>query len=230
MIAICKEKKTKSVPAWHASFLTLLPAIVRYASIAFGNLKPEAREEAVQEAVCNTLVAYHRLVELGKADLAYASVLARYAVAQVRSGRQVGGRLNGQDVLSPYASIRSGISVHRLDRFDRDEDGWQEIVVEDRQAGPADVAACRIDVADWLGTLSRRKRKIATTLASGETTKAAAKRHKVSAGRVSQIRRELAESWRRFHGRTEHQPPKENVSPDVDAINRSLACLGEAVA
>ena len=37
-------------------------------------------------------------------------------------------------------------------------------------------------------------------LANGETTKAAAQKFKLSQGRVSQLRRELAESWRRFVG------------------------------
>ena len=200
MIAIAKEKKTSSVPFWHREFLAMLPTVIRHASIAFRGLNPAAREEAIQEAVCNTLAAYHRLVELNKTDVAYASVLARYGVSQVRSGRKVGGHLNGQDVLSPYAGIKNRITVERLDRYDQEEQGWQEIVVEDRHAGPDVVAATRIDFTDWLRTLSPRRRKIADMLAAGETTGETAKRFGVSAGRISQLRREMAESWQQFHG------------------------------
>jgi len=37
-------------------------------------------------------------------------------------------------------------------------------------------------------------------LATGETTNAAAKKFRISAGRISQLRRELEESWKKFQG------------------------------
>ncbi len=72
--------------------------------------------------------------------------------------------------------------------------------MEDKRAGPADIARVRIDFADWLGSLKRRDRRVAEFLANGETTTAAAKKFKVSAGRISQLRKELGENWRRFIG------------------------------
>ncbi|MEA1949813.1 MAG: hypothetical protein U9N87_00395, partial [Planctomycetota bacterium] len=72
--------------------------------------------------------------------------------------------------------------------------------VEDRSATPADVAASRIDFAAWLRSLSGRYRKIATALATGETTAKVAKMFRLSRGRVSQLRRELKESWQVFQG------------------------------
>ena len=95
-------RRRKPVPAWHRELLAMLPKIVAHARVCFRHLKPEARGEAVQEVVCNALKAFVRLVELGKADIAYPSPLARYAVAQVRDGRKVGASLNIKDVLSPY--------------------------------------------------------------------------------------------------------------------------------
>ena len=88
--------------------------------------------------------------------------------------------------------------MENLDLFDREEMAWTEILVEDRHAGPAETAASRIDFSDWLGTLSGRYRKIATTLATGETTTAAARKFNVSLGRVSQLWRELQEAWEIF--------------------------------
>lgn len=201
MIAKAKQKTPDAVSPWHDGFVTMLPTIRRHASLAFRALNPEAREEAIQEAICNTLVAYRRLVKLGKADLAYASVLARYAVAQVRSGRQIAERLNGNDVLSVYAQRKHRIQVDRLQRYDQRRGTWEDILVEDRRATPAQVAASRIDVTDWLASLTDRQREIASVLATGETTKAAAERFQLTPGRISQIRRELAASWRRFHDR-----------------------------
>ena len=47
--------------AWHAAFLKMLPAIERHAHICFRKFDPEAREEAVQETICNALAAYRRV-------------------------------------------------------------------------------------------------------------------------------------------------------------------------
>ena len=199
MIAIAKPTSSKpSTPVWHAGFLTMLPAIRRHAQIAFRHLDDEAHEEAVQEVICNACLAYHRLVELNKVDIAYPSVLAGYGVAQYRVGRRVGASLNICDVTSDYCRHRKGVQVENLDLFDREEMAWTEILVEDRHAGPAETAASRIDFSDWLGTLTARYRKIATTLATGESTTAAARKFNVSLGRVSQLRRELQEAWEEF--------------------------------
>jgi hypothetical protein len=200
MIAHKKQlRRRPSPPAWHAAFLRMLPAIRTHARVAFRHLGPEAREEAVQEVIANACRAYKRLVELGKTDIAYAGALARYGVAQVKDGRRVGGRLNVRDISSEYCQRRKNVTVERLDKFDK-EDGWQEIVVEDRHATPADIARVRIDFADWLKTLPRRKRRIAEVLSTGETTSNVAKRFHVSAGRISQLRRQLYESWLEFTG------------------------------
>ena len=128
MVAPVKRRSQKSAPAWHAAFLKMLPAIVRHAKIAFRHLRAEAREEAIQGVVCNACAAIARLAELGKLDLAYATVLARYGVAQVKDGRMTGGHLNCKDVSSSYCQRLKGIVVERLDQYDVEEDTWKEIV------------------------------------------------------------------------------------------------------
>jgi hypothetical protein len=124
----------------------------------------------------------------------------RYAVAQIRDGRRVGAKLNIRDVSSPYARMRKGFQVERLDRFDKGENAWQEILVEDRHAGPAEVAAMRLNFAAWLKLLPSRLRRIAKFLAMGETTQDASKKFDVSPGRISQIRKELSQGWHNFQG------------------------------
>jgi len=194
----CRGKK--SAPAWHAAFLAMVPKIETHAKLAFRHLNTEARAEAVQEVICNACAAMARLVELNKIELAYPSVLARFGVAQTRDGRKVGGRLNVHDVSSPYCQREKGISIDRLDKFDKQDEAWLEVLLEDKHAGPAEVAAIRMDFAAWLRSLPRRLRKIATFLAGGKTTTAAAQRFQVSSGRISQIRRELFHAWQRFQG------------------------------
>jgi hypothetical protein len=180
--------------------LQLLPAITAYARFAFRHFKPEARAEAVAEVVANACQAFARLVQLKKTDIAYAAPLARYGVRQTLDGRKVGGHLNVKDISSEYAQKAKGIHLERLDRYDEDEQAWNEVLVEDRRAGPADIARTRIDFSDWLASLQRRDRRLAEFLAKGETTQAAAKKFKVSQGRISQLRRELGANWRRFVG------------------------------
>jgi len=131
MIASAKRRPRRlSTRVLHAAFLAMLPDIRRHAAIAFSDLDSEAKAEAVQEVTANAFAAFHRLAELGKADVAYPSVLA------------------------------------------------------------------------MLDSLSSRDRRIAEELATGETTGAVAFKFRVSAGRVSQLRRELKQSWDEFHGQT----------------------------
>ena len=201
MIAQAKPIRRKNAaPAWHAAFLLMLPAIQRHARIAFRDFPDEAREDLVQEAVANCLVAYVRLVELGKPELAYPTPRAMYAVRQVHSGRRVGSRLNVRDVTSPHARLTKGITVERLDRFDGDAGEWLEILVEDKRATPADTAAIRIDFAAWLQRLSDRDRQIAEALAVSQTTNEVARRFRLSPGRISQKRREYLRAWQQFQG------------------------------
>lgn len=204
MIAFARPRPRKaaaqSKPAWHAGFLALLPDIYRHIRFAFRRLKIERREEATQEALANALVAYVRLYELGKTDVAYATPLANYAVRQVCCGRQVGCRLNMDDVLSPYAQRRQGFTVSRLQRPDESEGTWKEILVEDPSCTPAELAASRIDFDAWFKQLPRQKRRMASMLAAGETTSATARKFNVTSGRVSQVRRELSAAWQQFQG------------------------------
>ncbi len=126
----------KNPPAWQANFEAMIPIIETHAKVAFRYLRAEAREEMVQEVVCNSCCAYARLVELGKTDLAYPSVLARFGVAQAREGRKVGGRLNIHDVMSTHCQQQKHVVVESLDEYNAEEECWQEVVVEDRHADP----------------------------------------------------------------------------------------------
>ena len=201
MIAPIRQRRSRSsTPAWHAGFMAMLPKIVRHARVILPRLRAEARASALQEVVSNATVAYARLAELGKEEVAYPTVLANFAVAQYKSGRRVGNRLNINDITSSYAQKMRGIVVARLDHYDEQEGTWKEVLVEDRHTTPAEVARVRIDFRDWLRTLSRRDRKIALTLATGETTGTTARKFSLCDGRISQLRGEFHDSWLEFQG------------------------------
>jgi len=138
---------------------------------------------------------------------------------QVREGRRVGTKLNIHDVTSRYCQQTKEITVDRLDQYDDKQDTWQEVLVEDRQATPADIAVTRIDFAVWLRGLSKHRRQIAKVLARGETTKVTAKRFGLTAGRISQMRREFQDAWREFQGETVSHSVKSDSSPTA-ALDR----------
>ena len=184
-----------------AVYTKMLPSIKRHARIVFRHLNPEEKEERVQNVLANTWEALVGLARRGKLDQAFPSILAKFACKQTRDHRITGGHLNIKDILSKYCQLSKNVKVERLDRFN-DEDGcWEEAVVQDTRNAPVpDIVAFRCDFADWLDQLPRRNRRIAEFLSLGHRTSAAAKRFKVSQGRVSQLRRELADSWKKFTG------------------------------
>jgi hypothetical protein len=187
-------------PHWQDSFLAMLPSIRRQARVAFRYLRAEAREDAIAEVVAKALVAYARLVQSGRQSLAYPTVLARYAVRQFLAARRVGTSMNCQDVYSPAAQRRFGFTVKRLYEEQQDAEAWVEATMEDTRTSVPDQAAFRIDFPEWLANQSPRARQIAELLAVGHNPLAVAQSVGVSPGRVSQLRRELHESWQRFHG------------------------------
>jgi len=194
-------------PEHQQLFLQMLPGIRRFARQRFAQLDPESKEEATAETVAAAFLMFVHLARAGRESLAYPTVLARYGVRRYRSGRKAAGSQSSRDVMSRACRLANGVTVERLDRPSVDGKSWEEIVVEDRNAGPAEVAATRMDFSAWLQSLSKRDRKIAELLATGESTGRTAKKFGVSAARVSQLRRQLKRSWERFVGELPVVPP-----------------------
>ena len=69
-----------------------------------------------------------------------------------------------------------------------------------RPTPPDEQAAFRIDYRVWLAQLGDRNRRIAEDMALDHSTKELATMHRLSQGRISQLRREFHLDWRRFHG------------------------------
>lgn len=200
MITVAKESKRRVNRQENERYLQMLPRIRSRAQRAFHRLPVDVRVECVQEVTVNAYCAFVALVRRGKAELAYATPLANYAIRQVMAGRRVGSEANAGDVLSAQLAKSGRIVVERLDSFDEVEGTWRAALVEDRRATPADMAIARVDVAAWLRSLSRRNRQIAQVLAMGETTGNVARQFNLSPSRVSQLRRHLEASWGQFQG------------------------------
>jgi hypothetical protein len=187
-------------PRWQTNFLAVLPAVQTHASIQFGRLRPEAREEATAATVARAFVDYGHLAKRHRLAHAYAGTLASYAVRRVRAHRSVGGHQTAKDVLSPIAQKRHGFTLASLSPWDAAEDTWREVVVESRRVSPADRAAFDLDFAQWLSRWPARHRRLINGLAASERVTDLAKRFRVSLGRISQLRRRYAASWQKFQG------------------------------
>ena len=181
------------------SFTEILPTILRALQFEFRKLDEERREDAIHEAVANCYVAYRRLIDQGRGSLIFPSVLARFAASQVRDGRLVGSPMNAKDVSSRYAQQRRGFVLQSLDQYDDRRQEWREAVINDPKTPVFQQVWFRIDFPAWLKRLTARNRRIALALAKGYTPSWVAEKFKLSRTRVSQLRRELRESWREFH-------------------------------
>ena len=179
----------------------MLPSIKRHARIAFRYLDPEAKQEAVRNVLANTWEALVRLARRGKLDQAFPTVLANFAEKQTRDHRIVGGHLGVKDILTKYCQLDKDVKVERLDRFNDEDNCWKEAVVQNTRNAPVpDIVAFRCDFADWRKSLKRHDRRIAEFLSLGHRTQDAARKFKVTDGRISQLRKELAQSWHHFVG------------------------------
>ena len=201
MIAIARIPKQNSASRRaNDKFLSMLPEVRKQANFAFRRLPVDAREELVQEVIAQAYALFVRLCQRRKSALVYATPLAQFAIRKVRAGRRIGSRANIRDITSPRPAVTKGFRIERLDRFNQQTRQWRDVLVEDRTAGPPEIAAARIDCAAWLGSLSPRQRTIASVLATGETTGVAARKFRLSSARISQMRVWLRESWQQFHG------------------------------
>jgi hypothetical protein len=201
MIATVRNPRRKACSRrWNDRFLQLLPAIREQAEYAFRRVPVDAQEELVQETIATAYGLFVSLCRRGRSALVYATPLAKYAIRHVREGRRIGSRCNSLDITSPCACAAKRTTIERLDRFNPRRGEWREVLVEDRTAGPAEIAMTRLDFASWLSTLSKRDRQLAEKLVLGETTGRVARTFRISAARVSQLRRELCANWHSFVG------------------------------
>lgn len=204
-----------NLDALQQRFLAIMHRIELHARICFRDLRcPSRRDDAVAETIALAWHWFRRLAERGKDPAGFVSTLATYAVRHVRSGRRLCGQERSKDVLSPVARRRRGFAVEGLDCSTRHSheslyavphgqdrmDALEERLRDNTVSPVPDQAAFRIDYPCWLRLIGERNRAIAQDMAIAYGTKELAARHKVSPGRISQLRREFCISWQRFHG------------------------------
>jgi hypothetical protein len=188
--------------ALQAAFLAaVLPKVVAHGRVYFRHLRAERQEEAVAEMVALAWKWHRRLAERGKDSTRFPTALATFAARAVRSGRKLAGMDRARDVLSPQARQRHGFAVGKLpDCGTLDGSPLDEALHDNTRSLPDQQAAFRIDFPRWLATLGSRDRRIALDLALGFRTQELAGAYRLSAPRISQLRRQLHRSWQQFQG------------------------------
>jgi hypothetical protein len=115
-----------------------------------------------------------------------------------------------KDVMSPIAQRRRGFSVTSLpERGLMSEEAFADALTDNDVTPVPDQVAFRQDFPRWRRRRSHRDRQIIRELMIGERTLDVARRHGLSAARISQKRRELQEDWKVFCG---------DVPADVEEI------------
>ena len=198
MIAFANSHQASDTEGWQDGFLALLPRIDRHARRAFCNLRGEAKDDAVCEVIVSCLCAYCRLFQRNEVQRAFASTLARYAVALYYSGRRVGTSQCTGDVYSRRPNRRSASSLLSIGSPQDQYGSWKERLTDNHSTPIPDQVHFRIEFPRWLQAQTLRNRKIVETLSLGYTTAEVARQFRMSSGRVSQLRREFYESWNQF--------------------------------
>ena len=131
----------------------MLPAIRKHARIAFRHLDPESREEPVQAVDLQRLLRRRPIgrVEQARSRLRQRPGPLRRGPSQGRSHDWRQPQLH--DISSRYCQRQKGISVERLDKYNTEDECWEEILIPDNTCTPAELAASRIDFPAWLKTL-----------------------------------------------------------------------------
>jgi hypothetical protein len=198
MIACASKISSDDLSGPHeVTFESIFPAIKRQVAFAFRRVRRSLREDLVAEAVARAYMAFARLIERGLTALVYPAALVRFAVRQVWDGRRIGCRRSAKDVMSESAQARRGFVVEQLEHRSPRQP-WEEQLLVDKRATPAELVACKLDFAAWLERLSKVKRALALRLAAGDTAREAAMQFRLSEGRISQLRRELLADWNAF--------------------------------
>jgi hypothetical protein len=187
---------------FHAAFFAILPRIELHGQVYFRHVRcPHLRADCVAEMVALCWKWYLRLVERGKDPARFPTTLATFAARHVRSGRRLCGPEKGKDALSPLAQTRHDFVVEKLpDHSTLSANPFAEALRDNTRTPPPEQAAFRIDFPAWLATLTARERRLIRAMARDERTLDLSKRFELSPARISQLRREFHDDWRRFLG------------------------------
>jgi len=184
------------IEAIKARFEEHYPRIHRIATLQHRALYGDQREDAVADTIAWAWWSYRNMALKGGDPDSVIGPIVRYSAKRVRGGQLIAGKPRVNDVMSRLSRQDGGHFVAALPGSEKEEVASEILdALEDRGAGPAEEAACRVDYADWLATLSDKQRALAQDLASGLSASQIAERRGVSGAAVRDMRQTLARAW-----------------------------------
>jgi hypothetical protein len=205
---------TSTLKSLQSRFLALLPRIESQARIYFRGIRCRTKKaDCVAEVVAICWKWFCRLARRGKDATQFVGALAALAARAVWSGRRACRSESTVDVTSSVAQRRHGFVVQPFPpvrqshealystvRGQQIQDAMEERLVDNTMTPVPEQAAFRLDFPAWLKTLTERERRIIRAMSWNERTKDLSRRFRVTPGRISQMRREFSDDWRRFVG------------------------------
>ena len=198
-----------------SKFLKVLPAIEAHGRIYFRHLKAgDAKEEAIQEMRALGWRWFIALETHGKDISAIKGGFVALLAKAVNSGRSLTGKAKNKDVMDRHNQKRHGYNVENLPASmaqpienlygtvagQRIMDSWEERLQDNSLTPVPEQAAFRIDFARWVKQFKGRDRRILRRMLEEAKGCELSREFGISAGRVTQLRREYKLRWERFHG------------------------------
>jgi len=197
--------RTPAVPGitlkhWQVAFLNLLPVIQSIARRHFRHVRcPYTKHDHLAEATALAWSWYLRLVRKGRDPSQFVVTFSQLVARAVYSGRRLCGQERARDALSPVCQRRRGFVVAPLpDGTAMVGNVFDDALADNTRTPVPDQVQFRLDFPRWRKSLGRGRRALVDAMAAGHRTTDLAAMFKISLGRVSQVRRELCESWRTF--------------------------------
>jgi len=160
----------------------------------------EDPEELVQDATASAAEMIEAMEKAGKEPLPHS--IAYYSIQRTKSGRRSYGDIR-TDVMSPgFQMDNDGAVCSMQEPAGDDEDLTIGDAIASRSEDMAGKVLRQIDWDAFLETLDARKRRIVEELMLGFGTGDIAKLFSVSAARITQIKREIAQDIKEFMGDT----------------------------
>lgn len=160
----------------------VLPVVSLRAKVVFRS-HPDA-DDKMSDAIS---IAWQALLTAPEAATPHS--IAVHACLRVKCGRQF--RQSSKSI--------DGQNLKRRKKPQRKETEIGKLLSRERN-NPADLATVKMDFTAWLPLLTKQEQRYLEAFLSGETTQEIASRFAVTAGRVSQRRRELWKKWKAYTG------------------------------
>lgn len=114
---------------------------------------------------------------------------------------------------------RGRVDVASLDSLKLHPD-WCESFLTDGRVNVASEVCFMLDCEAWIKTLTAQRRKMLERMIAGDTTSELAQHFGVTAGRISQIRKELYDSWKQYQTEQPDDEPDQD-QPSTQTRKRS---------